>query len=64
SLIDVINVIENILGYKIRVKYLSARNFDLKYNVLDIKKACKLLKWQPKYQLHEGIKKLYKEINC
>jgi CDP-paratose 2-epimerase len=58
SLLECIKMIENILGKKIEVNFAEERLGDLKYFVCDIKKARKILGWEPEVKPLEGIKKL------
>jgi len=55
SLTDIIQVIENTVGFPLQVKYMQGRPFDVPINVLDISLAKSHLNWEPKVQLGEGI---------
>lgn len=55
SLNDVMEIIEKESGKELKKIYLSSRGFDLPYNVLQIDKAKKLLNWQAKISLADGI---------
>lgn len=58
SLIECINVIEEVIGKKIEVNYKESRKGDLQYFICNIEKAKKELKWQPTVSPKEGIIKL------
>ena len=52
-----IQLIEKYVGKKARFKYKEFHKADMKATCADIKKAQKLLDWQPKVSLEEGIKR-------
>ena len=52
-----IQLIEKCVGKKARFKYKEFHKADMKITWADISKAQKLLNWQPKVSLEEGIKK-------
>jgi len=54
---EMIDLIEKNLGKKGKIKYSSFDKADIKQTWADIRKAKKLLKWKPKIDLPEGIKK-------
>jgi UDP-glucose 4-epimerase len=60
SINELVNIIQYISGKKLKLNNENDRGFDLKYNVLNIEKAKKLINWQPKISLEDGIAKLYK----
>jgi CDP-paratose 2-epimerase len=62
SLLECIELIEEILEKKINVKYEPSRHGDLQYFICDISKARKELKWQPKVKPKEGVRKLIQWI--
>ena len=62
SINDIIKIIGKITNKKIKVKYLSARNFDTPYNVLDVRKAKTILNWEPSTKLGDGIRKIYDKL--
>lgn len=57
SLRDVIKIIEQAAGKKVRVKYRKKRNADVSHNILDITKA-KKTGWGPKHILSEDVKNM------
>lgn len=63
SINEIIKVIENIVGHKINVCNLKARKQDVPINILDIDLIEKELKWYPKIDLNEGIKKMIQSWN-
>ena len=63
SLSCLIKIIEKVSGQPFKRKIiLPKRNFDIQNNVLDITLAEKSLHWQPKIQLEEGIRALWREM--
>lgn len=63
SLNDLIELIENFTQRKLDVEYLKTRDFDCKYNVLDIKKIINLLGWEPSVSFNDGLSKTLLWIN-
>lgn len=61
TLKQVLLLMNSKLGLKVRPKYRSARNVDVRFNVLNIKKA-KKTGWRPKYTLIEGLKSLHRSL--
>lgn len=57
SVLSLIKEIEIVVGKKIQFEKLPARLGEVKRSVLDNSKAKKVLAWQPKINLEEGIKK-------
>jgi len=57
TLKELINLIEEYTGKKVRVIYRDFHKADMKETWADIEKARKLLDWTPKTSLEEGIKK-------
>ena len=55
SLNEIISIVESIIKKPLDVKYLSAREFDLPVNVLDISLAKRELNWVPKINLEQYI---------
>jgi len=53
----VINLIENVLGKKAKIKYLPRHPADVLATRAEIKKAKELLSWQPEVNIEEGIKR-------
>lgn len=56
SLNDIIDAIENLLGYKIKRTYSQGRPLDVPVNVLDIECARHFLQWTPQKSFQEGLK--------
>lgn len=54
---EMIHLIEENLGKKAKIKYAPFHKADIKKTWADIRKAKKLLKWYPKIDLPEGIKR-------
>lgn len=63
SLLECIDIIEEILGKRPRVEFLPDRHGDLRYFICDISKARQELGWGPSVKPKEGIKKLIEWIN-
>ena len=60
SINDIINIVETTLNKKAKIEYLPSRTFDVQYNVLDIEKAKKYLKYNPGINETEKIKEYIK----
>lgn len=58
SLLDIIQVIETVLGHRLEVGFKAARTVDLPTNVLDISRAKEELGWRPVVDLATGIDRL------
>ncbi|OGF39112.1 hypothetical protein A2531_06370 [Candidatus Falkowbacteria bacterium RIFOXYD2_FULL_34_120] len=56
SINELIKIIKKTTGKNITVNYRGTRNFDVKYNILNIEKAKKLLNWQPRINIEQGVK--------
>jgi UDP-glucose 4-epimerase len=59
SLNEIIEIIEQVIGKPLKVRYLPGRVFDIPVNVLDISRARTRLNWQPKVGILEGISRAY-----
>ena len=57
TLNQLVTVIENTLNVAINVEYQDARKYDVPQLLLDTSMAAKVLKWQPKISLADGIQK-------
>jgi len=62
SLIEVLDIIEKILGKKPSLTYSEWRIADQKVYISNISKAKKLLNWKPKVKPEEGIRRLAKWV--
>jgi CDP-paratose 2-epimerase len=58
SLLECIDILEEINGKRPKVQFVPDRHADLRYFVCDIRKARKELKWKPKIKPKDGIGKL------
>jgi len=63
SLLQCIDILEEITGKKLKVKFEPDRYGDLRYFICDITKAKNELGWTPKVKSKEGIEKLVKWIS-
>jgi CDP-paratose 2-epimerase len=63
SLLECIDMLEEINGVKPEVKFSPDRHGDLRYFVCDITKAKRELGWSPQVMPREGIEKLIQWIN-
>ena len=54
---ELIELIEKYTGKEVKINYKEFHKADLKETWADIQKAKKLLKWEPKTSLEEGVKK-------
>ena len=59
SVIDVIRLVEKILGKKIKYKILDSAHNEIPYQALDYSKIKKKLGWEPKYSFGSTIKNIY-----
>lgn len=57
TVLQLAEIIQNIIGKKVKIEFLPALEDDPKRRNPDISKARKLINWQPKVQLEEGLKK-------
>jgi UDP-glucose 4-epimerase len=55
SLNEIVHLIEQVIGTRVRVEHKPSRAFDVPISVLDITKAARVLNWKPKLGLREGI---------
>ena len=58
SLLDCIDIIEKINGFRPKVQFAPDRHGDLRYFICDISKAQKELGWSPRIMPEEGIERL------
>jgi UDP-glucose 4-epimerase len=54
----VIDLVQRTVGRQVQFKYAQARPFDLRYAVLDVSKARRLLGWTPSTPLEKTVRKL------
>lgn len=59
SLNELIEMFEEITGKELEVKHAPERQGDIKHSLFDIEKAIRLLDWQPKTSIREGLRKTY-----
>ncbi|MGE5472624.1 MAG: NAD-dependent epimerase/dehydratase family protein [Ignavibacteriales bacterium] len=57
KLIDVISIIESLIGKKAKLEFIEKQKGDVKDTYADNKKLIKLLKFSPQFDLMEGLKK-------
>ena len=57
KLIEVLNIIEEFVGKKAKIKFLDFHKADMKATWADIEKAKRLLGWEPKTSLRKGLEK-------
>ena len=63
SLRELISLLMHILDKPIEVHYKSARDFDVRANVLDITRARSILGWSPKISIEEGLSRHIAYLN-
>ena len=61
SILDLIDLFAAIAGRRVAVEFGPGHDFDLPRNVLDIRKAARLLGWSPQVGLKTGIERLLRE---
>ena len=59
SINNILEILEQLTGNKVKVLYENSRNFDVKSNVLDISKINKFLNWRPEVDIFDGIEQTY-----
>lgn len=59
SLLDLIEIIQNVTGKNFKINNQPDRGFDCRYNALDCTAIKKHLGWMSKLELEEGIKKMW-----
>ncbi|MDI6886846.1 MAG: GDP-mannose 4,6-dehydratase, partial [archaeon] len=57
SVSDLIQIIENILGKKARVKYIEKQKGDVKDTLANVSKAKKDLGWKPMINIYKGLER-------
>ncbi len=57
SVLEIFNKLKNSIGKGIEEKHIALPSINFKRGCLSIKKAKKVLDWQPKYNLNEGMEK-------
>ena len=58
SLLECIDILEDVLGRRLEVKFAPGRHGDLQYFICDIRKARRNLKWSPRVMPKEGVSRL------
>ncbi len=58
SVLDLVRLIEDMLGRKARLEFLPFHPADMMKNLADVRKAGRLLGWQPQVNLREGVQNL------
>lgn len=62
SIREIIDLIEDLVGYRLDVSFDDARSFDVPVNILDIDKAKRELGWRPKVGLRDGVAALMEDM--
>ena len=57
ALSEIVAKLETLLGRPIQRRYLSGRKFDVRSNVLDIRRAREYLGWSPQISLEDGLRR-------
>jgi nucleoside-diphosphate-sugar epimerase len=58
SVLDLVKLIEDLLGKKARLEFLPFHPADMMKNLADVRKAGQLLGWQPQVNLRQGVQNL------
>jgi nucleoside-diphosphate-sugar epimerase len=58
SVLDLVRLIEELLGQKARLEFLPFHPADMMKNLADVRKAEQVLGWQPQVNLREGVQNL------
>lgn len=64
SLNEILGIMKDVVDGRMEVNYLPSRSFDVPRNVLDISLAKKVLEWEPRIELREGILKTWEWIKA
>jgi len=64
SILEVLDLIERITKKRLDVRFIDSRKVDINYNVLNIKKSFKLLRWKPLVKVEDGVRNTWNKINC
>jgi UDP-glucuronate 4-epimerase len=64
SMIDLIRILESLIGRKAKIKKRPAHPADMMANFADVDKAGRLLGWEPQISLNEGIARLVSWYNA
>ncbi|MRX74249.1 NAD-dependent epimerase/dehydratase family protein [Bacillus lacus] len=59
SINNLVRVLEDLHPESIKARYTSARFGDIKHSCLENSHTCNLLKWDPQYDILEGLKETY-----
>lgn len=59
SVNQLIELLCQVTGQKVDVRYKDKREFDVPHNVLDIKKMVSDFQWKPRYDIKEGIREAW-----
>jgi UDP-glucose 4-epimerase len=62
SLNSLIQIIKNVTGKDVKVKYTKGRKIDVPTNVLDVSLARKVLGWEPRIGIEAGIKRVLSDF--
>jgi UDP-glucuronate 4-epimerase len=63
-MIDLIRILESLIGRKAKIKKRPAHPADMMANFADVDKAGRLLGWEPQISLNEGIARLVSWYNA
>ncbi|HMY02671.1 MAG TPA: GDP-mannose 4,6-dehydratase, partial [Candidatus Obscuribacter sp.] len=63
TLNEIVEVIREVVGPHVEVKYTEGRPVDVPVNVLDIKRAERYLKWRPEVSLRNGVERSWNWVN-
>lgn len=58
SLNDIVRALQPMFPQPLEVRYVVGRGFDVRANVLDIRRAAEQLHWQPQIDLNEGLSRM------
>jgi len=58
TMLEMINCLEGLIGQKAQVEFLPFHKADMMSNLADVGKARRLLDWEPKVNLVEGMRRL------
>ena len=63
SLLQIVDLLQELLQTKAQIEFLPQREFDVEYNVLDITKAARILGFSPAVSPEEGIRRYVQQLS-
>jgi len=64
EIIDLVHMIEGLIGKTVRIDYQPANPADVRANWADVEKAGKVLGWEPQISLRDGVSRMINWYNA